>query len=426
MAIEDFIFNERDKDRFRRFSQFAKPDGVTGGGGGGGGGSQNIQKFDTSKLPTGKNYVDPFYKTTGQTTDFYKPVIKPPSALEYVVGKKNDERTVRDESRSPFNFVTSKLRQRLGGLTDADTAKLEQERYNQEYRDNPLSILYTDNNEIVSLGRSKANLLYSIQESTKGNRPYKILGIDNDLNGQTEYDGRVNRLGQKQDVKKSLGDFRDRQEGFQGLISNGFMSTGPNSQSDMAIIFSYMKILDPDSVVRESEFELTEKKQKFIERVFGRPWRQVVTEQGEFLSPEGRKNIITSATQTYYDQRKLSDKKIEDITTLALRDGIDPKDLISDSSELLNTGFITKMKNSAANGYQGVDEILDYLVVAKDVGLGISKADQRLLLETVGFEPDVEDLEKINPITKEPYANVTEWFDVNFAPESTEEEDTNG
>ena len=109
-----------------------------------------------------------------------------------------------------------------------------------------------------------------------------------------------------------------------------------------------------------------------------------------------------------------------------MRDGIDPTDLISDNSNLLNTGFITKMKNSAANGYQGVDEILDYLVVAKDVGLGISKADQRFLLENVGFEPDVDDLKKINPITKEPYANVTEWFDVNFALEPTEEEDSNG
>ncbi len=425
MAFEDLIFNERDREKYRRFAQFAKPSGA---GGGASGGSQTpvIPAFDTSKLPTGKNYVDPFYKTTGRTTDFYKPVIEPPSALEYVVGKKDNKKTLRDESRSPFNFVTSKLRQRLGGLTDADTAKLEQERYNKEYRDNPLSIMYLDNNEQVSLGRSKANLLYSIEESTKGNRPYKILGIDTDLNGQTEYDGRVNRLGQKQDVKKSLGDFRARQEGFQGLISNGFMSTGPNSQSDMAIIFAYMKILDPDSVVRESEFELTEKKQKFIERFFGKPLRQVFTEQGEFLSPEGRKNIITSATQTYYDQLKLSDKKITDITKLALRDGIDPTDLISDNSNLLNTGFITKMKNSAANGYQGVDEILDYLVVAKDVGLGISKADQRFLLENVGFEPDVDDLKKINPITKEPYANVTEWFDVNFALEPTEEEDSNG
>ena len=28
MAIEDFIFNERDKDRFRRFAQFSKPSGA--------------------------------------------------------------------------------------------------------------------------------------------------------------------------------------------------------------------------------------------------------------------------------------------------------------------------------------------------------------------------------------------------------------
>ena len=78
-----------------------------------------------------------------------------------------------------------------------------------------------------------------------------------DFDGLNNYDDRVKRLQDSQDTQKTLRDITERQEGFNTILATGFAPGGPTASSDIGLIFAYMKILDPGSVVRESEFALT-------------------------------------------------------------------------------------------------------------------------------------------------------------------------
>ena len=152
------------------------------------------------------------------------------------------------------------------------------------------------------------------------------------------------------------------------------------------MIFAYMKILDPGSVVRESEFALTEDKTPFFEKTFGRNWRKIVTKEGEFLSPKTRKNHIKTAINTYYKQIELSEPKLDFVRESALRRGVRPEDVVGpDQKEILTNQLIIDLKRAAVpgNGYSDSDilEIVDVLDVATD----IKNSDLREILKNTGI-----------------------------------------
>jgi hypothetical protein len=85
-------------------------------------------------------------------------------------------------------------------------------------------------------------------------------------------------------ARKALGQFGMLQE-----LVNQEDGTG---QSDMAIIFNFMKTIDPDSVVRESEFRAAGKTGSLPQNI--QVWfNKIIT--GEKLSPPMRQNFLTAA-----------------------------------------------------------------------------------------------------------------------------------
>lgn len=99
----------------------------------------------------------------------------------------------------------------------------------------------------------------------------------------------------------------------------------PNAASDIALIFSYMRILDPDSVVREGEFAVAEKARGVPDSVLNTYNRLI---KGERLNDEQRAKFIGEAKKVYQSQRQAQDKLDENYTRLAERYGLDPQNVV--------------------------------------------------------------------------------------------------
>ena len=83
-----------------------------------------------------------------------------------------------------------------------------------------------------------------------------------------------------------------------------------NAQSDMAMIFTYMKILDPQSTVREGEFATAEQTTGvpgYVVNLYNRAL------QGTRLNPEQRRNFLTEAKGLRQASREAADVQIENI-----------------------------------------------------------------------------------------------------------------
>ena len=109
----------------------------------------------------------------------------------------------------------------------------------------------------------------------------------------------VATFGQEKDLRalflKQSDDFMIGLEGFQ-KVQTAAMTKQPSGASDIALIFGYMKVLDPGSVVREGEFAtaqnaggVAEKIRNTYNRVF----------EGERLSPTLREEFIQSARDQF-------------------------------------------------------------------------------------------------------------------------------
>lgn len=423
MAIEDFIFNERDKDRFRRFAQFSKPSGAGGGAG------PVIPPFDTSKLPGNTNYKGPL--GTGQKIDLYPPTVQPRGMKDYILGRKDDASTVTlNEKVNPFmSIIGSKFRNAVGGPTDAEIDAANQKRIDKNYLPSDVVIQFLDNNELVPLGRNRTQMTYAIAETTNPDRegafprPYRIVGLESDPNGMVEYQKRVKSIIDNKDVKKTLGDFRGRQEAFQTLLSNGFTPGGINASSDISLIFSFMKILDPTSVVRESEFALTEDKTPFFEKYFGSTWRKIFNERGEFLSPETRRNHINTSLATYFDQMNLADSKIKKISNIAARNGVLSDEIVDDSSSSLVRNLTNSLMRTAKDGQMSLDDFSLYGDTLEKMGVLLSP-DNNKLEHNQNMRTIITDL-GYTPSADTGFANLKEYLNESYpidAKENDEEE----
>ncbi len=98
------------------------------------------------------------------------------------------------------------------------------------------------------------------------------------------------------------------------------------AQSDLALIFGFMKMLDPTSVVREGEQASAENTRGISESILN-TYNKVA--QGERLSPAQRKRFIVEAEKQYDSARKLQERREKEYVTLGSRYGLERGDIIT-------------------------------------------------------------------------------------------------
>lgn len=107
-------------------------------------------------------------------------------------------------------------------------------------------------------------------------------------------------------------------------------ATEPSAAGDLALIFSFMKILDPTSVVREQEFANAQNAAGIPDRVRAAYNRAL---NGERLPPSQRNDFLTQARNLYKGQEKRQLSVRNRYSSLAKKAGVDVDYVVGDLPE---------------------------------------------------------------------------------------------
>jgi hypothetical protein len=99
----------------------------------------------------------------------------------------------------------------------------------------------------------------------------------------------------------------------------------PSAAGDLALIFNYMKVLDPGSTVREGEFANAQNAGSVGQRVYGL-YNSV--KDGKRLSESQRKDFVDRAGKLFKKAKTINDKRAEEFARLAKLRGINPDEVI--------------------------------------------------------------------------------------------------
>lgn len=119
-------------------------------------------------------------------------------------------------------------------------------------------------------------------------------------------------------------DFRQVRDAFTRIESS---AKDPSAAGDLALIFNYMKVLDPGSVVRESEFATAANSAGVPERIRAQ-YNKVVS--GERLAPKTRADFVSRGRKLYQGRLKQYQKTEDQFRSLSQRSGLNPDNVVLD------------------------------------------------------------------------------------------------
>jgi hypothetical protein len=103
----------------------------------------------------------------------------------------------------------------------------------------------------------------------------------------------------------------------------------PTAAGDLSLIFAYMKMLDPNSVVREQEFANAQNAAGVPDQVRNQ-WNKVIS--GERLNPDQRADFIAQAKKVYEIRKSRNQGVVKRYTEIAKRNKVNPDDVVGDLS----------------------------------------------------------------------------------------------
>ncbi len=126
--------------------------------------------------------------------------------------------------------------------------------------------------------------------------------------------------GLRKEHTKASGDFIKQRDAV-----NKINAARPNAAGDLSLIFNYMKVLDPQSTVRESEFANAQNAAGVPVRIWN-VWNRM--KEGTFLSPPQRAQFKSEALQIFNAGLKSQELIDKTYTDLAKRHNINPQDVV--------------------------------------------------------------------------------------------------
>jgi hypothetical protein len=119
-------------------------------------------------------------------------------------------------------------------------------------------------------------------------------------------------------------DFNESSTAYQRVMDS---AKNPTPAGDLSLIFNYMKVLDPSSVVRESEFATAAASGSYGERIKAAV-SQVMT--GKRLSDDMRLDFVNRATELYRGQDSRHKQRVAEFRGIAEGQQLNPDQIIMD------------------------------------------------------------------------------------------------
>lgn len=123
----------------------------------------------------------------------------------------------------------------------------------------------------------------------------------------------------------------------------------PSGASDMSLIFAYMKLLDPNSTVREGEYANARNVGTIPQSLWGQ-YNKAVSGEG-FLDPKVRETFIKEAKGMYDNALSAHQQTVDQFSQIAKSYNLDPKRVVIDlvpkqTTQEINTSIKTQISDA--------------------------------------------------------------------------------
>lgn len=139
--------------------------------------------------------------------------------------------------------------------------------------------------------------------------------------------GQSDRFKDETSLRKELAarqkDFKEQERAWARIQAS---TQSPSPAGDMALIFNFMKMMDPGSVVRESEFRTAALAGSFGDRIQASV-AQVVS--GKRLSDDQRADFLKTAQTIFQNSQRVAQRDTDFFRSLASQAGIDPDRIVN-------------------------------------------------------------------------------------------------
>jgi hypothetical protein len=136
------------------------------------------------------------------------------------------------------------------------------------------------------------------------------------------------KISAEKDLRKEFAalskEFRVVRDSFERIKAS---AADPSAAGDLALIFNYMKVLDPGSTVREGEFATAQNAAGVPERIRAQ-YGQIVS--GERLTDLTRKDFLDRAGKLFGTQDRIHKKRENTFKGIAKRSKLNPKNIVID------------------------------------------------------------------------------------------------
>lgn len=174
-------------------------------------------------------------------------------------------------------------------------------------------------------GIDRNQIIEALTRTTDKNEQKRLLDILDVLPSSGVDDTTVKRANELRDEYNNLSkDYVDVRDAY-----NRILSATDSAAGDVSLVFGYMKILDPGSVVREGEFATAENTAGIPDRIW-KSYNKAL--KGDRLSADQRTNFKTESKNLYNSATRQHEQLVGVYTGIANKIGVDPSLVVVDQS----------------------------------------------------------------------------------------------
>lgn len=167
-------------------------------------------------------------------------------------------------------------------------------------------------------------LSFDAYQNRDANRKIKIAAAGNAAGLTTAAMNTALKLSDDYEARSK--DFYSQRDAYNRVLSS---ASDPSPAGDLALIFNYMKVLDPNSTVREGEFATAQNSGSAFQ-IAGAKYNKIVN--GERLTDDQRDDFVKRTTTLFNGAKTQQDSVKKEFETRATKYGV-PGDLVTRDTE---------------------------------------------------------------------------------------------
>ncbi len=279
-------------------------------------------KAATPDKPLDLNFINKFGQLTNAKPEVFNKMLETPGALTtQLMSQRKTQGEIDKEAQAQQqrqNLPNTPLGpgqpslQDLGTLSPASlgqTLPVREDQGKQEYQNQLLGLKQQGLDNALLLGNQRI-----AAANDRADRATTGREFNNEAELRREF----------QTQSKPFQQVRDSYNRIQASGQN------PTPAGDLSMVYNYMKMLDPGSVVRESEFASAATAKPMLERL-GLSWDAVGSVwSGKKLTTGQRQDFLNRANQLYSTEAQQHGQRVNEISRVAKESGLNPSHVITD------------------------------------------------------------------------------------------------